>query len=135
MLPGGSERILLVDDEPTVMQMGTTALERLGYKVTSSADSVIALELVRAGPCDFDLVITDFTMPKMTGLDFTREVRQILPHIPILLCTGFSEKITRRSLEELEVGLLMKPYGMQQLSETVRKVLEGAHTKAARPPS
>jgi PAS domain S-box-containing protein len=135
VLPGGSERILLVDDEPTVMQMGTTALERLGYKVTSSADSVIALELVQAGPCDFDLIITDFTMPKMTGLDFTREVRQILPHIPILLCTGFSEKITRRSLEELEVGLLMKPYGMKQLSETVRKVLEGAHTKNARPPS
>jgi PAS domain S-box-containing protein len=136
MLPGGTEKILFVDDEPTVVEMGTAALERLGYRVTSSVDSVIALDLVRTGPCDFDLIITDFTMPKLTGLDFTKEVRRILPHMPIVISTGFSEKLTKTSLNELGVQLLMKPYGMRQLSETVRKALDGAGQKsndAARP--
>jgi CheY-like chemotaxis protein len=124
VMPGGSERILFVDDEPTVVEMGTEALERLGYRVTPSADGVDALDLVRSAPGEFDLIITDFTMPKMTGLDFTREVRRILPEMPILLSTGFSEKITRDRFKELEVELLMKPYGMKELAEAVRMVLD-----------
>ena len=90
----GSERILLVDDEPAVMEMATSILEHLGYKVTCQTDSVSALEIFRSSPDEFDLVITDYTMPKLTGLDFAREVRRIRPDMPILLCTGFSEKIT-----------------------------------------
>ena len=93
VLPGGSERILFVDDEPTVVEMGTAALERLGYKVTPSADSVIALELVRKGPGDFDLIITDFTMPKLTGLDFTREVGEYpSPTCPSCSARGLAKK-------------------------------------------
>jgi CheY-like chemotaxis protein len=122
--PRGSERILLVDDEPTVIKMGTRLLERLGYKVTSQTDSVNALEIFRLSPDEFDLVITDYTMPKLTGLDFAREARQIRPDLPVLLCTGFSEKITPDSVKELGMELLMKPYGMREISEVVRKILD-----------
>ena len=123
-LPRGSERILLVDDEPTVMEMATSILKRLGYKVTSRTDSVDALEVFHSNPDEFDLLITDYTMPKLTGVDFAREVRRIRPDMPILLCTGFSEKITHESAKELGVVLLMKPYGMRQISVEVRKILD-----------
>ena len=123
-LKRGSERILLVDDEPAVMEMGTRLLEHLGYRVTSQTDSVSALEVFRLSPDEFDLVITDYTMPKLTGLDLAREVLRIRPDIPILLCTGFSEKITPDHMKELGMGLLMKPYGMRQISEEVRKILD-----------
>ncbi len=124
LLPVGSERILLVDDEPTVMEMATGILVHLGYKVTSQTDSVSTLEIFSLSPHEFDLVITDYTMPKLTGMDFAREVRRIRPDMPILLCTGFSEKITPDSVKELGVGLLMKPYGMRQISEAIRKILD-----------
>ncbi len=122
--PRGSERLLLVDDEPNVMKMGTRLLERLGYKVTSQTDSVNALEIFRSSPDEFDLVITDYAMPKLTGLDFEREVRQIRPDMPVLLCTGFSEKITPDRVKELGMGFLMKPYDMRQISEKIRKILD-----------
>ena len=124
LLPRGSERILLVDDEPAVMEIGTILLESVGYKVTSQTDCVSALEVFRSSPDEFDLVITDYTMPKLTGLDLAREVLKIRPDIRILLCTGFSEKITPESVNELGMGLLMKPYGMRQISEAVRKILD-----------
>jgi PAS domain S-box-containing protein len=124
LLPRGSERILLVDDEPVLVEIGTIILKSLGYKVTSQTDSVNALEIFRSSPDEFDLVITDYTMPKMTGLDFASEVLRVRPDIPILLCTGFSEKITIGSGKELGMGLLMKPYGMRQISEEVRKILD-----------
>jgi PAS domain S-box-containing protein len=124
LLARGSERILLVDDEPAVMEMGTVLLESLGYNVTSRTDSMDALEVFRSSPDEFDLVITDYTMPKLTGLDLAREVLRVRPDIPVLLCTGFSEKITPDSMKELGIGLLMKPYGMGEISEAVRKVLD-----------
>ncbi len=124
VLQRGSERILLVDDEPAVMEMGTRLLEHLGYNVTSQTDSVTALEVFRSSPDEFDLVITDYTMPKLTGLDFAMEVLRIRPDMPIVLCTGFSEKITPDSVQELGVELLLKPYGMRQISEMVRKILD-----------
>ncbi len=120
----GSERILLVDDEPTLMEMGTSLLERLGYKVTSQTDSVKALEIFRSSPDKFDLVITDYTMPNLTGMDLAKEVRRVRPDMPIMLCTGFSEKITPDSVKELGLGFLMKPYGMRQMSEAIRKILD-----------
>jgi len=123
-LSRGSESILLLDDEQTVVEMGTRLLECLGYKVTSQTESVKALEVFRSSPDDFDLVITDYTMPKLTGLDFAREVLRIRPDIPVLLCTGFSEKITPDSVKGLGMGLLMKPYGMREISEMVRKTLD-----------
>ena len=123
-LQRGLERILLVDDEPAVMEMAARLLKRLGYKVTSQTDSVSALEVFRSNPGEFDLVITDYAMPKLTGLDFARKVLRIRPDMPILLCTGFSEKITPDSVKELGAELLTKPYGMTQISEMVRKILD-----------
>ncbi|MGO9690822.1 MAG: PAS domain S-box protein [Syntrophobacteraceae bacterium] len=122
--PTGVESILFLDDEQTVAEMGTAILEPLGYKVTAETDSLLALEVFRAGPDDFDLIITDYTMPNLTGMDLVKEVRRIQPDMPVLLCTGFSEKITPDSVRELGIELLMKPYGMRQLSEAVRKILD-----------
>jgi len=123
-LPRGSERILFVDDEPAVMAMATRLLEHLGYKVTSQTNSVNALEVFLSSPDEFDLVITDYTMPKLTGIDLAREVRRIRPDMRIVLCTGFSEKITPDGVKELGMELLMKPYSVREISEVVRKILE-----------
>jgi PAS domain S-box-containing protein len=123
-LPSGSERILLVDDEPAVVDMGARLLAHIGYKVNSQTDSVNALEVFRSSPDEFDLVITDYTMPKLTGMDFAKEVRRMRPDMPIMLCTGFSEEITPDSVKELGMELLMKPYGLSQISEAVRKILD-----------
>ena len=104
--------------------MATAVPERQGYEVTSQMDSVAALALERERSADFDLIITDYTMPGLTGLDLIREIRRTLPDMPILLCTGFSEKITPDSVKEFGVVLLMKPYGMRQISEAIRKILD-----------
>jgi PAS domain S-box-containing protein len=122
--PIGTESILLLDDEQTIVEMGTAILEELGYKVTTETDSLRALEVFSARPNEFDLIITDYTMPNLTGLDLAKKIRRLRPDIPILLCTGFSEKITPNSVKELGIGLLMKPYGMGQISEAVRKILD-----------
>ncbi|MFZ0931385.1 MAG: PAS domain S-box protein [Syntrophobacteraceae bacterium] len=123
VLPTGSERIFLIDDEPILVEMGTAILERLGYEVTPETDSLRALEIFRSRPDEFDLIITDYTMPNLTGIDLSREIRQIQPDIPIILCTGFSEKVTEESAVDLGVGLVMKPFSMKQIAELVRKVL------------
>ena len=122
--PTGTESILLLDDDQTVVDMGTSILEHLGYKVTAEIDSLRAIEVFSAGPDDFDLIITDHTMPNLTGMDLAKEVRRIRPDMPIILCTGFSEKITPDSVKELGIELLMKPYGLRQISEAVRKILD-----------
>ncbi|MGA3118148.1 MAG: PAS domain S-box protein [Syntrophobacteraceae bacterium] len=124
LLPQGPERILFVDDEPAVMKMVTRLLEPLGYKVTHQTDSVSALQVFRSNPDEFDLVITDYAMPILTGMDLAKEVRRIRPDMPIMLCTGFSEKITSDSVKKLGMELLMKPYSMREFSEVVRKILD-----------
>jgi PAS domain S-box-containing protein len=123
-VPTGTERILLLDDEQAIVEMGTAILEQVGYKVTTETDSLRALEVFRAGPAEFDLIITDYTMPNLTGMDFAEEVRRIRPDIPIVLCTGFNEKITPDGVKDLGVHLLMKPYGLRQISEVVRNNLD-----------
>ncbi len=120
----GSERILLVDDEPAVIAMAAIMLGQLGYKLTSRTDSVDALEVFRSSPDEFDLVITDYTMPKLTGLDFASELMRLRHDIPILLCTGFSEKMTSGHVKELGIELLMKPYNVRQISQAVRRILD-----------
>jgi PAS domain S-box-containing protein len=123
VLPTGTERIFLIDDEPILAEMGTAILERLGYEVTPETDSLRALEIFRAKPDDFDLIVTDYTMPKLTGIDLAREIRRIQPDIPIILCTGFSEKVTEESAVDLGMELVMKPFSMKQIAELVREVL------------
>ncbi len=120
----GTESILLLDDEQAVVETGTAILERLGYKVTGETDSLHAIEVFSARPDDFDLLITDYTMPNLTGMDLAKEIRRVRPDMPIMLCTGFNEKITPDSVKELGMELLMKPYGLRQISEGVRKILD-----------
>ena len=99
-------------------------MERLGYKVITETDSLRALEIFSAAPDQFDLIITDYAMPNLTGMDFAWGIRRIRPDMPIMLCTGFGESITRDTVKELGLELLMKPYGIKQISEAVRKILD-----------
>jgi len=121
----GHERILLVDDEEPIATLTTAMLERLGYQVTVRISSIDTLEAFKAAPDNFDLVITDMTMPNMTGDELAIEIKKIRLDIPIILSTGFSEKINQGNspLPGIE-GVLMKPISMNELAMVVRNVLD-----------
>jgi PAS domain S-box-containing protein len=124
-LPTGTERILFVDDEKVAVDTMQSMLEKLGYKVTGRTSSIEALEAFRNNPQGFDLVITDQTMPNMTGKDLAKELMTIRSDIPIILCTGFSEKIDERSAEKMGISaFVMKPIVMGQIANTIREVLD-----------
>ncbi|WP_051958019.1 PAS domain-containing hybrid sensor histidine kinase/response regulator [Desulfobacter vibrioformis] len=126
-LPTGSEKILYVDDEAPIAKMGKRKLDQLGYSVVARSSSIEALELFRAKPNDFDLVITDMTMPNMTGDVLASELIGIRPDIPVILCTGFSKKISDKSLAAIGIKAFMnKPFLKADLAKTVRKVLDEA---------
>jgi signal transduction histidine kinase/CheY-like chemotaxis protein len=121
----GSERILLVDDEKQIIDIEQQILERLGYTVTPKIDSEEALEEFATLPERYDLVITDMTMPKMTGVQLARELMDIRPDIPVILCTGFNESITEE--KALAMGIdkfIMKPIVKDELAKTIRTVLD-----------
>jgi len=121
----GDERILLVDDQAMIVQLEKQMLDRLGYHVTTRTSSMDALEAFRMQPDEFDLVITDLTMPDMTGVKLAQKLMAIKPDIPVILCTGFSEKMSKENAEALGIkGFLMKPIVMKQLSSMIRKVLD-----------
>ena len=123
-LPMGQERILLVDDEQPLVEIGKQMLERLGYTVSARTSSVEALELFKAQPNRFDLVITDIVMPNMTGDKLAENLMGIRADIPIILCTGYSEKFTRSPAADMGIqSFLMKPLVMQDLANTVRQAL------------
>ena len=125
-LPTGTERVLLVDDEKTLVDLGCQMLERLGYRVESRTGSLEALALFKSQPTAFDLVITDMTMPNLTGEKLARELMEIRPDIPVILCTGFSEQISEERAKELGIReYILKPLLMSTLAVTVRKVLDG----------
>jgi len=124
-LPMGSERILLVDDEEDLVEVFTQTLENLGYHLTARTSAPQALGAFRARPDKFDLVITDQTMPKMTGLELVREIKRLRPDIPVILYTGFSEEITPDKAAEAGISaLLMKPLTASEMAKTVRRVLD-----------
>ncbi len=123
--PTGSERILLVDDEKALQDIGEQMLQHLGYSVVTAADSREALDLFRQSPEAFDLVITDMTMPHMTGEELARQLLTIRPDLPIILCTGFSEKITPENARRLGIrDYLLKPLTIDQLAAKVRCALD-----------
>jgi len=107
IVPGGHERILFVDDEQAVVEMGQQMLEHLGYDVTTRTSSLEALELFRARPDQFELVITDMTMPNMTGADLTKEIRNIRRDVPVILCTGFSQLISEESARNFRIDAVL----------------------------
>jgi len=124
-LPTGSERILFIDDEKTLVDLGKGMLESLGYSVTIKTNSLEALETFLAEPDAFDLVITDVTMPAMTGIELAKELMAIRPDIPIILCTGFSELINEKQAKEMGIQeFVMKPFVIGKHAKTIRKVLE-----------
>jgi PAS domain S-box-containing protein len=124
-LASGQERILFIDDEPALVSMGKAFLESLGYDVVTETSSREALALFIRQPDGFDLVITDMTMPEMTGERLAKELRHIRPAIPIILCTGFSHHLNEEEAKAIGIGaFLMKPFGLRELAETVRTVLQ-----------
>lgn len=121
----GKETILLVDDEPSIVHVGSRILENLGYKVTSRTSSLEALELFRAKPDKFSLVITDMTMPHMTGDKFSIELKKIREDIPIILCTGYSNKMSADIAQDIGINAFTyKPLCQKDLARTVREVLD-----------
>jgi CheY-like chemotaxis protein len=125
-LPTGKERILFVDDEESIVNMGRQRLERFGYKVESTTSPIEALDLFRSKSDQFDLVITDLTMPKITGGKLVKEILTIRPNMPIIICTGFSEKMDEEKAKEIgATGYLEKPHEKRYLAKMVRKVLDG----------
>ena len=121
----GNERILLVDDERPIISMEEQMLSKMGYQVTSRTNSLEALEAFKARPDQFDLVITDMTMPKLPGDRFAKELLKIRPDIPIIVCTGFSENISENKAKKIGIkGLLLKPVVMSALSDKIREVID-----------
>jgi len=120
----GKGRILYVDDEQALVDFARQALERCGHQVFCTTSSADALAVFRSRPGDFDLVITDLTMPAMTGTDLSREILRIRPGIPILLCTGFSEEVTAEKAAQAGVReTLQKPILLDQLNRAVAEAL------------
>jgi PAS domain S-box-containing protein len=121
----GNERILLVDDEEEVIKLECKMLDYFGYRVTTQTGSLAALEAFRKSPFAYDLIITDMTMPKMTGLQLSRKVKEIRTDIPVILCTGFSEQVNEKNAEASGIqGFILKPVLMNEFSELIRRVLD-----------
>lgn len=125
VLPSGKEHILFVDDEAAIAKMGSKVLEQLGYTVTIRTSSIEALELFRSKPKEFDLVITDMTMPNMTGDKLSVELIKIRSDIPVILCTGYSKTIFEETAAEIGIkAFIDKPVVKSDLARTVRNVLD-----------
>ena len=125
-IPGGKERILFVDDEQMLVDLGEAALERLGYSVVPVTDSTEALRTFSSDPSKFDLVITDQTMSGLTGVQLAEALLKVRPDIPIILCTGHSETVSADIAKEAGIReYLMKPLAKQELATAIRRVLNG----------
>jgi len=121
----GSERILVLDDDQALCRVLTRLLKRMGYTATSYIDPKAALEAFKKNPGDFDLVITDMTMPGMTGDRFGRAVKELAPDIPVIMCTGYSEQYIPRNIEEIGIdAVLLKPVDHRELSAAIRQAFE-----------
>jgi len=125
-IPGGSQRILFVDDEEMLVEWGKSTLERLGYQVTAVTESEKALGIFSLDPFSFDLVVTDQAMPRTDGARLARKLLRIRSDIPIILCTGHSEAISPERAREIGIReFLMKPLARHELAGAIRRVLGG----------
>ena len=123
--PGGNERILVVDDEAFLVRVTQRQLENLGYHITSTTDSKDALEKIRTNPDGFDLLITDQTMPGLTGAELATAVKEIKPTLPIILCTGHSSVLSQEQSQTYGMARYIgKPIIGNELSNTIREVLD-----------
>jgi PAS domain S-box-containing protein len=123
--PGGKERILFVDDEVAIAKMAQKVLENLGYKVVTSTDSLKALAAFEKDPDHFDLVITDATMPNMTGDVLTKRILELRPNLPVILCSGYSDKVNHDTATQIGAKtFLAKPFSKAEFTNTIRKALD-----------
>ncbi len=121
----GSERVLLVDDDPKVAFMETDMLEKLGYDVTCFTSSSDALEDFKNNPDIFDIIVTDLTMPDLTGDKLVEKIYHINPNVPVILCTGLGDTVGKNSFDTPSIkGFLKKPVPVRDMANTVRKVLD-----------
>lgn len=124
-LPRGTEHILFIDDEENLVDVMKGLLQRLGYRVVATNQPLDALDLFRAGPDTFDLVITDAAMPHMTGDRLAKELLSIRQDLPIIMCTGYSERVSPQNIKALGIRrLLMKPLAIRNLAVAIREVLD-----------
>lgn len=124
--PRGTERILLVDDQASVLDTVRQMLESLGYTVTAAGSSTMALELFKQHPERFDLVISDQTMPHMTGHELAIELLHIKPDLPLILCTGYSEKVSEETAKKTGIkAFILKPVRRRELAKLIRRVIAG----------
>ncbi len=127
-IPVGKEKVLFIDDEGLLADMGKDMLERLGYHVTVRKSSFEALETFQNQPDHFDLVITDQTMPGMTGIDLARRMLQTRPDIPIILCTGYSSTTSEKKAKSMGIkAFALKPLSKKDIAVLIRKVLDANH--------
>ncbi|MCP3871985.1 MAG: response regulator, partial [Desulfobacteraceae bacterium] len=121
----GTENILFVDDEESIANMTEKILERLGYKIEKRLNPVKALELFKAKSDFFDLIITDMTMPQMTGVNLAEKLKEIRPDIPVIICTGHSAVIDEEKAIQLGIdGFVMKPVSKSKIAKAIRDVLD-----------
>ncbi len=121
----GTESILFVDDEPAIVEISLKIFENLGYQVKGKTNPIDAIKEFEANPDEFDLVITDMTMPQMDGVQLSRALKKIKPDIPIIICTGHSSKLNEEKAMNLGISAYaMKPISMMKISKLIRKVLD-----------
>lgn len=126
-LPKGNERILFIDDEESIVKVVSQMLTRLGYSVDSKINPLDALSDFKSAPDSFDLLISDMTMPNLTGDQFALEIKAIRSDIPIIICTGFSERMDDQKADHLGIsGILIKPIVRSEMAKMVRKVLDAS---------
>ncbi len=127
-LPTGNETILIVDDEESIVKMTRRMLEQLGYSAEGRTHPKDALQLFRENPDHFDLIISDMTMPEMSGITLAQKIKDIAPDIPVIICTGHNPHPDKKSAEETTISAYVtKPILMHDLANTLRRVLEGEH--------
>lgn len=128
---GKGERILFVDDELPIMMVGQLMLSEIGYRVQASTDAMAMIKLLRENPSGFDLVITDLTMPGISGVDFARQTLSLRSDLPIILTTGYNATLTAECLQKLGISeMLLKPLSMHSLGTAVRRALDGRPVSA-----
>ncbi|MGA7145336.1 MAG: response regulator [Desulfobacterales bacterium] len=124
-MPFGHERLLLVDDEEDIIEMMHALFEELGYRVDSTTSSIDALDRFRKNPETYDMVISNLTMPQMTGMELIRRLRLFRPDIPVIVCTGFDEKIAKDQAAQLGIdALVIKPVRIAKIAGKIRDILD-----------
>ena len=127
-LPTGNEHILLVDDDKEIVNINKVILKKLGYRVTALSSSLETLQAFSRSPESFDLVLTDMTMPEMTGADLAREVLAVRHTTPIVICTGYSELINQKKARDMGISdYVMKPVNAKNLALTIRNALDKSY--------